>query len=65
MREVFSSTVTDPRVTLSEGTFDKTGVEDGWADIILIVTVRHSESISKFTEIAENGLTWNRHFIGA
>ena len=57
MREVFSSTVTDPCVMLSEGTFDKTGVEDGWADIVLIVTVRHSESISKFIGISENVLT--------
>jgi len=38
MREVFSQTVNDERVTISEGTFDCTGVEDEWADFVVIAT---------------------------
>jgi hypothetical protein len=39
MRSQFSKSVTDPRVILSEGTFDHTGVEDGWADLIVVAQV--------------------------
>jgi phospholipid N-methyltransferase len=39
MREVFSKTVIDSRVTVSEGTFDNTGVESGWADLVVIAQV--------------------------
>jgi hypothetical protein len=39
MREVFSRTVADNRVTVSEGTFEKTGVESGWADLVVIAQV--------------------------
>ncbi|THH05772.1 hypothetical protein EW145_g4551 [Phellinidium pouzarii] len=35
MRAVFADTVKDPRVSLYDGTFDSTGVPDGWADVIL------------------------------
>lgn len=42
MRDVFSKTVTDPRVSVREGTFDTTGVEDGWADLIIIAQVCRS-----------------------
>ncbi|KAL5511231.1 hypothetical protein ACEPAH_4446 [Sanghuangporus vaninii] len=41
MRVVFSKTVDDPRVSLSEGTFDTTGVPDHWADLIVIATAFH------------------------
>ncbi|OCB86743.1 S-adenosyl-L-methionine-dependent methyltransferase [Sanghuangporus baumii] len=41
MRAVFSKTVDDPRVSLSEGTFDATGVPDHWADLIVIATAFH------------------------
>ncbi|KAL5489894.1 hypothetical protein ACEPAI_4726 [Sanghuangporus weigelae] len=41
MRAVFSKTVDDPRVSLSEGTFDTTGVPDHWADLIVIATAFH------------------------
>ena len=40
MREVFSKSVTDPRVSVREGTFDTTGIEDGWADVVVIAQVR-------------------------
>ena len=39
MREVFSRTVKDDRITVSEGTFQSTGVEDGWADLVVIAQV--------------------------
>lgn len=39
MRETFSKTVNDDRVSLSEGYFDATGVEDGWADLVVIARV--------------------------
>ena len=39
MRSVFASTVDDPRVKLSDGVFEKTGVEDGWADVIVMAAV--------------------------
>lgn len=40
MREVFSKTVKDDRISISEGYFDATGVEDGWADLVVIAQVR-------------------------
>lgn len=40
MRETFSDSIQDSRVTLSEGTFDHTGVESGWADLVVIAQVR-------------------------
>lgn len=39
MRQVFSETVHDNRVTVSEGTFDATNVEDGWADLVVVAQV--------------------------
>ncbi|KAK1236523.1 hypothetical protein PQX77_000216 [Marasmius sp. AFHP31] len=41
MRDVFSQSVKHDRVTVHEGTFDTTGVEDGWADIIIIAQAFH------------------------
>ena len=46
MRQVFSETVLDERVFIVEGTFESTGVEDGWADIITIAQVRQASSFS-------------------
>ncbi len=39
MREVFGKGVNDERVTVSEGTFDMTNVEDGWADLVVVAQV--------------------------
>lgn len=36
MRDFWTKTVNDDRATIVEGTFDSTGVEDGWADLIVI-----------------------------
>jgi len=41
MRTVFAREVTDPRVSVSEGTFDKTGVAEAWADLIVIAQAYH------------------------
>jgi hypothetical protein len=40
MREVFCKSIEDVRVTVSEGTFDNTGVENGWADLVVVAQVR-------------------------
>jgi hypothetical protein len=39
MRTVFRQATRDERVTIQHGTFDQTGVKDGWADVIFIATV--------------------------
>lgn len=41
MRNTFSQTIQDSRVTVADGTFNQTGVEDGWANIIIIAQVSH------------------------
>ncbi|KAI0670308.1 S-adenosyl-L-methionine-dependent methyltransferase [Trametes maxima] len=41
MRDVFTKTVADPRVSAREGTFDTTGIEDGWADLVVIAQAFH------------------------
>jgi hypothetical protein len=46
MRDVFSKTVKDDRVTVAEGGFDNTGIEDGWADLIVIAQVRFHHNIT-------------------
>lgn len=41
MRDVWTKAVkdSDSRTTIVKGTFDNTGVEDGWADLIIIAQV--------------------------
>ncbi|KAH8107106.1 S-adenosyl-L-methionine-dependent methyltransferase [Cristinia sonorae] len=41
MRAVFTKTVVDPRVSAVDGTFDSTGVEDGWADVVIAAQAYH------------------------
>lgn len=40
MREVFSKRTKDDRITVCEGVFQSTGVEDGWADLVIVAQVR-------------------------
>jgi hypothetical protein len=40
MRDVFSQTVKDNRVTIGKGTFEETGIDDQWADLVIIAQVR-------------------------
>ena len=46
MRQVFEKQVKDTRVSLSEGTFDHTGIPDAWADVIIIAQVREQTNES-------------------
>jgi len=41
MRKIFTQTVTDKRVTITNGTFDNTGIEDKWADLVVIAQAFH------------------------
>jgi len=41
MRGVFTRTVHDPRVSISEGTFEKSDLPDAWADVIVVATAFH------------------------
>jgi len=41
MRDTFLKTVKDDRVTVAEGSFDKTSINDGWADIVVIAQAFH------------------------
>ena len=41
MRAVFAQTVSDSRVILTDGTFDCTGVPDGWADVVVAASAFH------------------------
>ncbi|KAK7446381.1 hypothetical protein VKT23_004233 [Stygiomarasmius scandens] len=68
MREVFSKTITDDRVSVQEGTFDTTGVEDGWADVIIIAQAfhwapDHERACTEFSRVLKpNGvlsMIWN------
>ncbi|PSR74107.1 hypothetical protein PHLCEN_2v10063 [Hermanssonia centrifuga] len=68
MREQFSKTVIDDRVTIAEGAFDRTGVEDGWADLVVIAQAFHwcpdyEKAVREFYRVLKpNGvavLIWN------
>ncbi|KAK0483705.1 S-adenosyl-L-methionine-dependent methyltransferase [Armillaria novae-zelandiae] len=41
MRDIFTKTVQDERVSAREGTFDTTNIEDGWADLVTIAQAFH------------------------
>ncbi|KAG2112857.1 S-adenosyl-L-methionine-dependent methyltransferase [Suillus clintonianus] len=41
MRDFWTKSVKDNRCTIINGTFDDTGVEDGWADLIIIAQAFH------------------------
>ncbi|THH05765.1 hypothetical protein EW145_g4555 [Phellinidium pouzarii] len=68
MRAVFARTIKDPRVSLSDGTFDNTGVPDDWADLIVSASAFHwcsdlEGAISEFSRILKSDGTicflWN------
>ncbi|KAG8996041.1 hypothetical protein FRB94_008591 [Tulasnella sp. JGI-2019a] len=54
MRTRFEETVKDNRISCSNGTFDNTGVEDGWADLVAIAQAWHwcPDHEAALTEIA-------------
>jgi hypothetical protein len=39
MRNTFSTRIQDPRVSISDGTFDTTHLPDAWADLVVIAQV--------------------------
>jgi hypothetical protein len=39
MRDFWAKAVVDSRCTIVKGTFDDTGIEDGWADLIIVAEV--------------------------
>ena len=39
MRTVFSNTIKDDRVSVSDGVFESTGIDDAWADLVVIAQV--------------------------
>ena len=47
MREVIQQSIQDPRVTVSNNTFENSGLPDGWADVILIATASGDELVQK------------------
>jgi len=68
MREVFSKLVDDTRVTLSDGLFDDTGVENGWADLVVVAQAYHwcpdyDKACAEFARILKPGgivaFIWN------
>lgn len=42
---MWTDTVADNRCSIVKGTFDNTGVEDGWADLIIIAQVSNTINI--------------------
>ncbi|KIJ99676.1 hypothetical protein K443DRAFT_101793 [Laccaria amethystina LaAM-08-1] len=41
MRSIFSKTVNDERVSINKGTFDASGIENGWANLIVVAQAFH------------------------
>ncbi|KAG1745883.1 S-adenosyl-L-methionine-dependent methyltransferase [Suillus paluster] len=68
MRDFWTKTVKDDRATIVNGTFDNTGVEDGWADLIVIAQafhwcLDHGKAFAEFSRILNKDgavvLIWN------
>ncbi|KAF8654102.1 hypothetical protein AX16_003635 [Volvariella volvacea WC 439] len=68
MRDVFTKNIDDERVTVAQGTFDNTGVENGWADLITIAQAFHwcpdyNRACTEFARVLKPGglvaFIWN------
>ncbi|KAG1832695.1 S-adenosyl-L-methionine-dependent methyltransferase [Suillus variegatus] len=60
MRDFWTKSVQDNRCTIVNGTFDDTGVEDGWADLIIIAQAFHwcldyGKAFTEFARILNKG----------
>ncbi|KAG1800824.1 S-adenosyl-L-methionine-dependent methyltransferase [Suillus plorans] len=60
MRDFWTKSVQDNRCTVVNGTFDDTGVEDGWADLIIIAQAFHwcldyGKAFTEFARILNKG----------
>lgn len=53
MRATFNATTKDERVETYEGTFDHTGVGDGWADLIIVAQVSVQKKFRKLNGTGE------------
>ncbi|KAG8994073.1 hypothetical protein FRB90_000541 [Tulasnella sp. 427] len=56
MRDQFTKTVVDERVSCREGVFDRTGEEDGWADLVVVAQAWHwcpdfDEALTEFSRV--------------
>ena len=60
MRKTFEKNIQDPRIITTNGTFDVTGVEDSWADVIIIAQV----SIRVCSNITDLTTFYSRHSTG-
>ncbi|KAJ2915073.1 hypothetical protein MD484_g5333, partial [Candolleomyces efflorescens] len=68
MRKSFDKSIQDPRVVTTDGTFDITGIPDGWADVIIVAQAFHwatnfDAAVAEFARIlrpnAPLALIWN------
>ncbi|KAG0704243.1 S-adenosyl-L-methionine-dependent methyltransferase [Suillus ampliporus] len=68
MRDFWTKAVKDDRATIVNGTFDNTGVEDGWADLIIVAEafhwcLDHGKALAEFARILKNEgavvMIWN------
>ncbi|KAJ7452391.1 S-adenosyl-L-methionine-dependent methyltransferase [Mycena galericulata] len=68
MRDIFSKTVSDERVSIAQGIFQQTSVEDGWADLVVIAQAFHwspdyARACEEFGRLLKPGgilaLIWN------
>jgi hypothetical protein len=57
MRDVFSKTISDDRVSVAEGTFQQTNIEDGWADLLVVAQVLGPVLIVSFANVTYTGLS--------
>ena len=60
MRKTFDKNIQDKRIVTTNGTFDVTGVEDSWADVIIIAQV----SIRVCSNITDLTTFYSRHSTG-
>ena len=57
MRDVFSKTISDDRVSVAEGTFQQTNIEDGWADLLVVAQVLDPVLIASVENVRYTGLS--------
>ncbi|KAG8941350.1 hypothetical protein FRC04_004596 [Tulasnella sp. 424] len=68
MREQFTRTVVDERVSCKDGVFERTGEDDGWADLVVVAQAWHwcpdfDRALTEFSRVLKPGgvvtLIWN------
>jgi hypothetical protein len=56
MRDFWTKTVVNSRSTIVKGTFDDTGVEDGWADVIVVAQVSSESNRNEYSYLRRTGI---------